>query len=69
MLGFGTQTDRRPLCRDTIVATGKPLDADAVANYIAKYATKTLTPPACPTPVSGTHPRSPACAARPTTGP
>ncbi len=69
MLGFGAQTDRRPVHRDTIVATGQPLDAAAVANYIAKYATKTLTLPACPTPGSGTHPRSPACAARPTTGP
>jgi hypothetical protein len=48
MLGFGTQTDRRPVRRDTIVATGQPLDAEAVANYIAKYATKTLTAPGVP---------------------
>ena len=48
MLGFGPQTDRRPLRRDTIVSTGKPLDAEAVANYIAKYATKTLTAPGVP---------------------
>ena len=48
MLGFGAQTDRRPLRRDTIVSTGKPLDAEAVANYIAKYATKTLTAPGVP---------------------
>jgi hypothetical protein len=48
MLGFGSQTDRRPLCRDTIVSTGKPLDAGAVANYIAKYATKTLHAPGVP---------------------
>jgi hypothetical protein len=48
MLGFGAQTDRRPLRRDTIVATGQPLDAGAVANYIAKYATKTLTAPGVP---------------------
>ena len=34
--------------RDTIVATGQPLDAEAVANYIAKYATKTLTAPGVP---------------------
>jgi hypothetical protein len=47
-LGFGTQTDARPVHRDTIVATGKPLDAAAVANYIAKYATKTLTAPGVP---------------------
>jgi hypothetical protein len=48
MLGFGAQTDRRPLRRDTIVATGTPLDAAAVANYIAKYATKTLNAPGVP---------------------
>jgi hypothetical protein len=48
MLGFGTQTDRRPLRRDTIVSTGTPLDAVAVANYIAKYATKTLAAPGVP---------------------
>jgi hypothetical protein len=48
MLGFGAQTDRRPLHRDTIVSSGAPLDAVAVANYIAKYATKTLTAPGVP---------------------
>jgi hypothetical protein len=48
MLGFGAQTDRRPLRSDTIVSTGTPLDAVAVANYIAKYATKTLTAPGVP---------------------
>ena len=48
MLGFGAQTDRRPLRRDTIVSTGTPLDAEAVANYIAKYATKTLHAPGVP---------------------
>ena len=48
VLGFGAQTDRRPLRRDTIVSPGKPLDAEAVANYIAKYATKTLTAPGMP---------------------
>jgi hypothetical protein len=48
MLGFGAQTDRRPLHRDTIVSTGTPLDAAAVANYIAKYATKTLHAPGVP---------------------
>jgi hypothetical protein len=41
-LGFGPQTDRRPLRRDTIVSTGKPLDAETVSNSIAKYATKAL---------------------------
>jgi hypothetical protein len=48
MVGFGPQTDRRPLRRDTIVSTGTPLDAEAVANYIAKYATKTLHAPGVP---------------------
>jgi hypothetical protein len=48
MLGFGAQADRRPVHRDTIVATGTPLDAVAVANYIAKYATKTLHAPGVP---------------------
>jgi hypothetical protein len=48
MLGLGPQSDRRPVRRDTIMATGKPLDAEAVANYIAKYATKTLTAPGVP---------------------
>jgi Replication initiator protein, pSAM2 len=48
MLGFGPQTDRRPLHRDTIITTGQPLDAVAVANYIAKYATKTLHAPGVP---------------------
>ena len=48
MLGFGTQTDRHPVRRDTIVSTGKSLDVAAVANYIAKYATKTLHAPGVP---------------------
>ena len=47
-LTFGAQTDARPVGRDTIVATGQPLSSDAVANYIAKYATKTLTAPGVP---------------------
>jgi len=48
MLTFGTQTDTRPVRHDAIIASGKPLDVDAVANYIAKYATKTLTAPGVP---------------------
>ena len=40
--------------RHDLPGTGQPLTAQAVANYIAKYATKTLTPPACPTSRSGT---------------
>jgi hypothetical protein len=48
MLGFGAQTDARPVGREAIVATGQPLGSDAVANYIAKYATKALTAPGVP---------------------
>jgi hypothetical protein len=48
LLRFGPQTDARPVHRDTLVATGRPLDGDAVANYIAKYATKTLSAPGVP---------------------
>jgi len=44
-LGFDPQTDARPVRRDMLIATGKPLDVEAVANYIAKYATKTLHAP------------------------
>ena len=47
-LTFGAQTDARPVGRDTIIATGQPLSSEAVANYIAKYATKTLTAPGVP---------------------
>ena len=47
-LGFGPQTDRRPVHRAPFVASGQPLDGQAVANYIAKYATKTLTAPGLP---------------------
>jgi len=47
-LTFGAQTDTRPVRRDVITGTGQPLDADAVANYIAKYATKTLHAPGVP---------------------
>ncbi|MGB6580127.1 MAG: replication initiator [Streptosporangiaceae bacterium] len=48
LLRFGTQTDTRPIRRDTIASTGQPLDSQAVANYIAKYATKTLIAPGAP---------------------
>jgi hypothetical protein len=47
-LTFGPQTDTRPVRRDAIVATGKPLNADAVANYIAKYVTKSVDVPGMP---------------------
>jgi hypothetical protein len=47
-LGFGRQIDARPVWRDSLVASGQPLDADAVANYIAKYATKSADVPGLP---------------------
>jgi len=50
-LTFGTPqgTDVRPIRRDDIAGTGKPLNHQAVANYIAKYATKTLSGRGLPT--------------------
>src|SRR5581483_7262058 len=47
-LGFGRELDRRPIWRQPFAATGRPLDADAVANYIAKYATKDTGMPGLP---------------------
>ena len=49
-LGFGAPqgTDVRPIRRDDLAGTGQPLNHQAVANYIAKYATKTLTAPGVP---------------------
>ena len=48
-------------------APGRPLIRQAVANYIAKYATKTLTVPGLPAQPHPHRPTSGACAARPTT--
>jgi hypothetical protein len=50
ILGFGAPqgTDVRPIRRHDITRTGQPLNHQAVANYIAKYATKTLTVPGLP---------------------
>ena len=44
-LTFGAPqgTDVRPIRRDDLTRTGKPLNHQAVANYIAKYATKTIS--------------------------
>jgi hypothetical protein len=43
-LGFGPQTDRRIIRHDTdLPGTGQALTGQAVANYIAKYATKTIS--------------------------
>ena len=48
-LGFGDQTDRRIIREGhPLTATGQALDGVAVANYIAKYATKSLTAPGLP---------------------
>ena len=49
-LTFGAPqgTDVRPIRRDDLTGTGQPLNHQAVANYIAKYATKTLTVPGLP---------------------
>ena len=48
-LGFGAQNDTRIIRHGThLPGTGQALDGQAVANYIAKYATKTLTAPGLP---------------------
>jgi hypothetical protein len=48
-LGFGTQTDIRIIRHGhELPGTGQALNGVAVANYIAKYATKTLTAPGLP---------------------
>jgi hypothetical protein len=49
-LTFGAPqgTDVRPIRRDAITGTGQPLNYQAVANYIAKYTTKTLSVPGLP---------------------
>jgi len=49
ILRFGTQTDVRPIRQaDSLPGTGKALSARAVANYIAKYAAKTISAPGLP---------------------
>ena len=48
-LSFGPQTDARPIRHASdLPGTGQALSGQAVANYIAKYATKTLTVPGVP---------------------
>jgi hypothetical protein len=47
-LSFGRELDRRPVWRESFAASGKALDAAAVANYIAKYATKSADVPGLP---------------------
>ena len=49
VLAFGPQTDTRPIRPGpALPATGDALPGQAVANYIAKYVTKTLTAPGLP---------------------
>jgi hypothetical protein len=46
---FGAQTDTRPVRHDPVLpGTGQALSGQAVANYIAKYATKSLGVPGMP---------------------
>ena len=48
-LGFGPQTKADPIgATRRSSASGQPLDVDAVANYIAKYATKSTDVPGLP---------------------
>ena len=48
-LSFGAQTDARAIRHASdLPGTGQALSGQAVANYIAKYATKTLTVPGVP---------------------
>jgi hypothetical protein len=47
-LGFGAQTDTRIIRDGDLTSSGGPLNHQAVANYIAKYATKTLAVPGLP---------------------
>jgi hypothetical protein len=47
-LGFGAQTDTRIIRDGDLTGSGGPLNHQAVANYIAKYATKTLAVPGMP---------------------
>ena len=50
MLRFGDQVDPRPIRQHggDLPGTGRKLSAQAVANYIAKYATKSLEAPGLP---------------------
>ena len=50
ILRFGTQIDTRVIRSDNggLPGTGSALSAQAVANYIAKYATKTISAPGLP---------------------
>ena len=68
-LGFGPQTDRRIIRHGAeLPGTGQALNGQAVANYIAKYATKTVSARGVPSHGSAAKPTSQTCAAQPTTG-
>jgi hypothetical protein len=47
-LRFGRELDARPIWRESFATAGQPLDVNAVANYIAKYATKAADVPGLP---------------------
>ena len=47
-LGFGRELDARSIWREDFTASGHVLDVQAVANYIAKYASKSADVPGLP---------------------
>jgi len=47
-LRFGRELYARPIWRESFAGVGQPLDVNAVANYIAKYATKAADVPGLP---------------------
>jgi hypothetical protein len=47
-LRFGRELDARSIWREGFAAAGQPLDPGAVANYVAKYATKAADVPGLP---------------------
>lgn len=47
-LGFGRELDARSIWREDFAASGHVLDVQAVANYIAKYASKSADVPGLP---------------------
>jgi hypothetical protein len=60
ILRFGTQTDVRPIHQTSgLPGTGKALSARAVANYIAKYATKTISTTSSSSPPPGHSAKTP----------
>ena len=47
-LGFGRELDARSIWREDFAVSGRALDVQAVANYIAKYASKSADVPGLP---------------------